>query len=92
MVGSNVLIEVASLLGPVRAIGALELWLLATLVPGMSDQGSPMLVAFAAGLASIGEVHPLGHPQGRQVLDGGHDGVAALPLVALWHAYTWHRD
>ena len=91
MVGSNVLIKIAALFGSVGAIGAFELRFLATLVPGMPDQGGAMLVPFPACLAPIWKLDSLRHPKGRQVLDQRHHRVVAIPLKVLRHSHTRDR-
>lgn len=91
MVGSNVLIKVAALFGPVGAVRTLELRLLATLVPGVSDQCRAMLVTLAAGFATIRKVDPLGHPEAGQILDQRHHRIVAVPLVALRHSHARKR-
>lgn len=91
MIGSNVLIKIAALLGSVDAIGALELRLLAALVPGVPDQRGPMLIPFATLLAPIRELDSLRHPKGSQVLHQRHHRVAAIPLIALRHSHTRDR-
>ena len=91
MIGTNVLIKIAALLGSMGAIGTLELRLLAALVPGVPDQGGAMLVTFAAGLASIRELDSLRHPQGSQVLHQWHHRVVAIPLIVLRHSDAGDR-
>ena len=91
VVGSNVLIKVAALLGPVGTVRALELRLLAALVPGVSDQSGAVLVPLATGLASIWEIDALRHPEAGQVLDQRHHRVVTVPLVALRHRHARYR-
>lgn len=91
MIGSNMLIEIATLFGSVGAIGTFELRLLATLVPGVSDQCGAMLIPFAARLAPIRKLDPLRHPKGRQVLDQRHHRVVAIPLKVLRHSHARDR-
>lgn len=91
MIGSNVLIKIAALLGSVSAIGTLELRLLAALVSGVPDQGGAMLVSFAARLAPIRKLDPLRHPEGRQVLHQRQHRVVAIPLIVLRHSDAGDR-
>lgn len=91
MIGSNVLIKIAPLLGSMGAIGTFELRLLAALVPGVPDQGGAELISLAAGLAPIRKLDSLRHPKGRQVLDQRHHRVVAIPLKVLRHSHTRDR-
>lgn len=89
MIGADMLIQIATLLGPVGAVRALELGLLPALVSRVSQQRGAMLVTLAARLATIWERYGtlaalLGHPERRQILDQPrHRRVDAVPRMQI---------
>lgn len=88
MISANMLVQIATLLGPVSAVRALELGFLAALVSRVSQQSGAMLVTLAACLATIWEkcrtVALVGRPQRGQVLDQHwHCREEAVPRIQV---------